>query len=243
MPDWPSDAPPLRIALLSDTHVAGPDMPPSRLRRIVRQVNALNPDLVLLAGDFTSDKRVATKRYDGVEALAPFADLRAPLGAVAVFGNHDHWRGLGEIEAGLHDAHVRVVQNSAMRIGPLSLGGVDDAFTAHDDVPATVRAMRRLPGARVLLTHSPDVVPTAPSDVTLILAGHTHCGQIQLPLIGVLSYASRYGARFGCGLTREGAKRVVTTGGLGTSGVPLRLGAVPDLWLLTLDAPRKKGAA
>lgn len=234
MPDWPPGAPPLRVALLTDIHVGGPDMPPSRLAHIVRQVNALKPDLVLLGGDFVSDKPVDTKEYSGVQALAPFAALTAPLGAVAGYGNHDHWRGLADIDAGLRAAHVRLLDNKAASIGPLSLGGVDDAFTGHDDLAATVTAMRKLAGAKVLLSHSPDVAPAAPGDVTLILAGHTHCGQIRLPWIGALYYESKYGARFACGLTKDGRKRVVTSAGLGTSIVPLRLGAVPDLWLLTL---------
>ena len=234
MPDWPSGAPPLRVALLSDIHVAGPDMPPERLAKIVAQVNRLEPDLMLIAGDFTSDKQPATRRYSGAEATAPLAGLKAQLGTIAVPGNHDHWRGLPEIEQGLVAAHVRLLRNKAISIGPLSLGGVDDAFTGSDDVAATVAAMRSHSGAKLLLSHSPDVVPATPSDVTLILAGHTHCGQIRLPLIGAISYQSKYGERFACGLSRDGAKRVVTSGGLGTSVLPLRLGAPPEIWLLTL---------
>src|SRR5690348_3968288 len=138
MPDWPAGAPPLQVALLADLHVGGPDMSPSRVRRIVREVNALGPDLVLLAGDFTSDKRLMTKHYAATEAIAPLAGLRAPLGSVAVLGNHDHWRGLGDIVPALSAAHIRVLDNDAMRIGPLDLGGVDDAFTGHDDVAATL---------------------------------------------------------------------------------------------------------
>ena len=73
MRDWPADAPPMRVLLLSDLHVAGPDMPPSRVARIVEQVNALKPDLVLFAGDFVSDKRTATHHYSAAEGLAPLA--------------------------------------------------------------------------------------------------------------------------------------------------------------------------
>lgn len=71
-----------------------------------------------------------------------------------------------------------------------------------------------------------------------MLAGHTHCGQIRLPLIGALSYESDYGDRFSCGLKVEGRRRIVITAGLGTSVLPLRLGAPPDLWLLTLGPGR-----
>ncbi|MCP3732289.1 metallophosphoesterase [Sphingomonas sp. MG17] len=86
MASWPAGAPPLRIALLSDIHVAGPDMPPARLERIVAQVNALKPDLVLIAGDLVSDKRVASHRYPVDEAVAPLRNLTPRLGVVAVLG-------------------------------------------------------------------------------------------------------------------------------------------------------------
>ena len=244
LPGWPAGAAPVRVALLTDVHVAGPDMSPSRVARIVGQVNRLRPDLVLFGGDFVSDKRVPTRRYAGMEALAPLAALRAPLGVVAVLGNHDHWRSETEIVRALQHANVRILDNAAVTVGPLALGGVDDAFTGRADVRRTTTAMRTLKGARVLLSHSPDVAPAVPPDVTLLLAGHTHCGQIRLPLIGALSYMSDYGDRFACGLTRNGALRVVTSAGLGTSVLPLRLGAVPDLWLLELrpQAPSRRAA-
>jgi len=87
----------------------------------------------------------------------------------------------------------------------------------------------------MLLSHSPDIMPRVPDDVSLVLAGHTHCGQIRLPLIGAVSTMSDHGQRYGCGLVRDGPKRAVISAGLGTSILPLRLGAVPDIWLLTLS--------
>jgi predicted MPP superfamily phosphohydrolase len=240
LPEWPTGAPPIQAVFLSDSHVGGPDMPPGRLSRIIDRVNALGPDLVLIGGDFVSDKRSSTKRYTGVEAIAPFAKLQARLGVFAVYGNHDHWRGLPDIRAGLDAAHIRLIENNALSVGPLSLGGADDAFTGHEDVQATVDAMRRQPGARILLSHSPDVVPSVPPDVTLILAGHTHCGQIRLAFIGAVSTMSDYGDRYACGLTVDGPKRVITSAGLGTSILPFRIGAVPDLWVVTLGPSKTR---
>jgi predicted MPP superfamily phosphohydrolase len=234
MPDWPSGAAPLRVALLSDIHVAGPDMPPKRLARIVQQVNALRPDVVLLAGDFVSDKRLATKTYSGREGLAPLSRLRARSGIYAVLGNHDHWRNAVEVSQALRRAKIRILTNEAVTLGGMRLGGVDDEYTGHAHVAETVSAIRSGKGARVLLSHSPDITAAAPKDVTLVLAGHTHCGQIRLPFYGPLAYVTKYGPRFNCGLIIEGQKRVVVTAGIGTSVFPLRLGAPPDLWLLTL---------
>src|SRR3954465_741297 len=86
LPGWPAGAPPVRALLMSDLHVAGPDMPPERLARIVAQANALRPDIVLIAGDFVSDKGASTRAYSFEEAVAPLAGLRSRLGTVAVLG-------------------------------------------------------------------------------------------------------------------------------------------------------------
>src|SRR3569623_482602 len=80
LPGWPAGTPPLRALLMSDLHVAGPDMPPERVARIVAQANALRPDIVLIAGDFISDRRGSTRSYSFAEAVVPLAGLRARLG-------------------------------------------------------------------------------------------------------------------------------------------------------------------
>lgn len=238
---WPAGAAPVRVVLISDIHVAGPDMPPERVARIVGRINALHPDLVLIAGDLVSDRNLATRHNSMAEAVAPLAGLRARYGAVAVLGNHDHWRDAGQAHAALARAGVRVLDNGALEAGPLAVGGVDDDFTGHADLAAAVARMRALPGARILLSHSPDPFPDLPADVGLMLAGHTHCGQVRLPFVGALKTMSRYGQRYACGLIRENGRVLIVTAGLGTSGVPLRLGAVPDLWLVTVG-PRSTAA-
>jgi predicted MPP superfamily phosphohydrolase len=227
-------ADPIRAVLISDIHVGGPDMPPQRLERIVGQVNALGPDLVLIAGDLVTDKRLSTRHYSMAEAVAPLAGLRPRIGSFAVLGNHDHWRDAGQARAELRRAGIRVLDNDAAQAGPIALGGVDDDFTGHADVPRTVARLRALAGPRILLSHSPDPFPRLPADVPLMLAGHTHCGQVSLPLIGPLKTMSDYGDRYACGRIDEGGRTLVVSAGLGTSGITLRLGAVPDLWVVEL---------
>lgn len=229
---WPAEAPPLRLLLISDIHVGGPDMPPARLRRIVGQINRLAPDIVLIAGDLVTDKRLATRHYSHDDAVAPLAGLRPRLATVAVLGNHDHWRDAAAARRALAQAGIRLLENQAVQLGPLAIGGLDDDFTDRADVPATLAALRRLQGPRLILSHSPDPFPDLGPDIFLMLAGHTHCGQIAPPLIGPLSTMSDYGHRYACGVVREGSKTLVVTAGLGTSGIPLRLGAVPDMWLV-----------
>lgn len=233
--DWPADAPALRLLLISDTHVAGPDMPPERLRAILRRLNRLQPDLILLAGDFHSGKTVATRHYSAAELTAPFAEAKARLGVVAVLGNHDYWFQPEPIAQGLRAAGVTVLRNEAIRRGPLIIGGVDDAVTHHANLKRSYAAMDALgAGPRILVSHSPDVLPDLPSPVAAVFAGHTHCGQIVLPVVGALSYASRYGDRFACGAIRDHGQMLFVGAGLGTSILPLRYGAPPDVWLVTL---------
>lgn len=229
---WPAGERPLRLLLISDVHVGGPDMPPARLRRIVAQINRLAPDIVLIAGDLVTDKRLATRHYSHDEAVAPLAGLRPRLATIAVLGNHDHWRDAAAARRALARAGIRLLENQAVQVGPVAVGGLDDDFTDRADVPATLVALRGLKGPRLILSHSPDPFPDLGPDVFLMLAGHTHCGQIAPPLIGPLSTMSDYGHRYACGLVREGGRILVVTAGLGTSGIPLRLGAVPDMWLV-----------
>ena len=232
--DWPDGAPPLRVLHISDIHVAGPDMPPERLARLVKQLNALNPDVITIGGDLVSEKRTATHIYSAEEVVAPLGGLRAPLGVIVAPGNHDHSFDMAAIYRELKRWGIIVLANQAMRVGPIVLGGVDDDYSGHDDVPATFAAMDTMgKGPRVLLTHSPDIVPDLPTPVGSILAGHTHCGQIVLPIIGPISFASRYGDRYACGLMVDTNGTVIVGAGLGTSILPLRYGAPPDVWLVT----------
>ena len=233
--DWPAGEPPLKLLLLSDIHVAGPDMPPERLARIVAQLNRLRPDLVLIAGDLVSEKRSATHIYTAAEVVAPLGKLRAPLGVVVAPGNHDHWFKPDALRGELEQRGLRVLQNEAVKLGPLIVGGVDDDYSGHDDVPATLAAIDRLgPGVPLLLTHSPDIIPDVKRSVAAIFAGHTHCGQIRLPFVGALTYVSRYGDRFACGDMTDKGQRVFVGAGLGTSLLPLRYLTPPDAWLVTL---------
>jgi uncharacterized protein len=239
---WPQGARPVRILFAADIHVQGPDMPPERLQRLVERMNALGPDLVLLGGDFIGDRQLATRYYSFPEAMAPLGALRAPLGVYAVLGNHEYWSDGPAAARALRDVGVTLLANEAVRAGPIALGGIDDEHTDHADPDRTVAAVRALGGAPVLFTHGPDPFPDLPADMPLLLAGHTHCGQIVLPFYGPLATASEYGDRYACGVVREGGRTLIVSAGLGASVLPFRLGAPPDLWLVEIGGVRP-GAA
>ncbi|MBC9033256.1 metallophosphoesterase [Sphingomonas sp. JC676] len=235
VPGWPAGAAPLRVALISDVHVQGPDMPPERVARIVEQVNAQHPDIVLLAGDFVGDRVLGTRDYSDAEIAAPLARLSAPLGVYAVLGNHDYtYRGIPRMWEALERVGIRVLDNRVQHVGVLTLAGIGDVHSGHAAVPAVVLAAARMPGPILAFMHSPDVIPRLPSQFGVVLAGHTHCGQIVLPWYGQLASASRYGDRYRCGVIHESGRTIVVGAGWGTSIVPFRLGAPPDWWLVTV---------
>lgn len=235
LPDWPAGVKPIHAVLISDLHLDGQTMDEARLDRIVAQINTLNPDIVLLAGDYIYGHDPAGAKKFGPGLVAPLLKLNPPLGVVAVLGNHDQWTGVDTVRSLLARARVTVLENDVAARGPLAIGGVGDRYSGYDNLAMTVAKLRQFGGARILLTHSPDIAPDMPADITLLLAGHTHCGQVVLPLWGPVSDVSRYGSRYRCGIRVEGKRTVVVTAGLGTSGpMALRLNAPPDLWLLTL---------
>ncbi|HEX4736373.1 MAG TPA: metallophosphoesterase [Allosphingosinicella sp.] len=236
LPGWPPGRPPLKLLLLADLHVEAPETGARRVASIADQIDALHPDIIIAAGDFVGSR---AERTDFPERVLPvLAKLSAPLGVYAVLGNHDHMAGSTRIAAILGRAHVRVIGDSPIQAGPLVIGGLDDYTKGWDrsiaDETALYRRMRLLPGARVLVAHSPDQFPRVPLDIPLMLAGHTHCGQIALPFFGPLLTGSDYGRRYACGIIREHGSVLVVTAGLGTSHVPLRFGAPPDIWLIEL---------
>jgi predicted MPP superfamily phosphohydrolase len=239
----PAGARPVTIALLSDLHPARPNMPLQRLARVVAEVNALHPDVVVLAGDFVADPGLGMHPYPIPAAIAPLGNLRAPLGVFAVLGNHDSWDGRAAVRRELVRQGITVLGNAARQAGPLAIGGLDDLITGHAHLAPTLAAMRKLHGGRVLISHSPDAFARLPANLGLMLAGHTHCGQIQLfgwaPVTN-----SRYGQRYVCGMVHERGNTLIVTAGLGTSVIPVRLGARPDVWLIEVrPQPAAKMAA
>ncbi|MGH6613227.1 metallophosphoesterase [Sphingomonas sp.] len=243
LPGLTAGSSPIQVALLSDIHLGNRGMEQGRLANIVDQVTAARPDLILIAGDF-----VTGHDAEGIEAraaglTAPLSRLRAPLGVFAVLGNHDHWTSPAAVRSALQKAGIIILENQAERRGPLAIIGIGDRFSGHDDIARSIAAARRVGGAPIIVTHSPDIASTLPAGFPLVLAGHTHCGQLVLPWIGpLLTRAPRdhwrplYTLRYRCGLISDPGRLTVVTAGLGSGSAPIRLGAMPDWWLLTLHS-------
>ena len=231
----------LKIALVADIHAGAPWIGPEKLARVVKEVNATKPDLILLAGDFIAE-------VHGGRTLAPsetgrlLAGLAAPLGTFAVLGNHDYTFNPGLVADGLEGNGIRVLEGSGLDLSwhghPFRLAGVGDLNLTHADPLAGLMDLQAAEPV-LFLTHNPDLFyrPSVPLPVTLMLAGHTHGGQVALPLIGALYYSADCKAKCLKGLApRDGSRSLYVTTGIGTSQWPIRFGVPPEIVVLTLRA-------
>lgn len=240
--DLPRELEGLRIAFMADLH-AGPFTPNDYLAEVARQVNAMQPDLVLIPGDFV-DKH--GRYFD--DAARMLSTLRPTLGTFGTLGNHDHWEGTALAHRKLTEAGVTLIDNDRVfltrdrrvtkqpQADALALAGVGDLWV---DKPDLARALRDVPASmpRLLLSHNPDFAEEAPDKtarVDLMLSGHTHGGQMRVPLLGTPFLPSRYGQKYASGLVQGPAWPVYVTRGIGVAGSPVRLGVRPELTLLTL---------
>lgn len=233
LPHWPRGASPVRVLLMSDIHLGNWSMGVSRLNRIVDEANALHPDLVILAGDFLAGYDNTPNRADRL--IQPLSRLHAPLGVVAVSGNHDRSGDAAVVVQALTQAGATVLLDQAVRRGPLAIGGAINGYDIRHLI-TTADQLRLIGGAPILIAHEPDDAAKRPIDMPLMLVGHTHCGQVVLPLIGPLTPGIVKDQRYLCGAVRDEPGMTIVTGGLGTSDAPFRFGAPPDMWLITLGA-------
>ena len=246
-PAWPSGHR-LSITVIADIHAGGPNMTVSHVRRMVDTANELKSDLVVLLGDYIATYRFVDVRMPNRIWAAELARLSAPLGTWAVLGNHDWWHDPAGIRTSLTAVGISVLENDAVLLGPEGarfwLAGLGDQrayrlghgrFRGVDDLPRTLSQIRT-GDPIVLLAHEPDIFAHLPERIALTLAGHTHGGQIRLPLIWPAFVPSKYGARYAYGHVVEDGRHLIVSGGLGTSFIPARLGVPPEVVQVVLGA-------
>jgi predicted MPP superfamily phosphohydrolase len=239
----------LTLVQLSDLHV-GPFVDAGVVRNVVRMTNDLAPDVVVLTGDFV----YRSAQYSPACARE-LRSLRARHGVYAVLGNHDVWTDANEVAGNLTDAGVTVLRNqrTAVEAGGarLWLLGLDDAgYTGRigDSFrpfrlrwqPAAQALERLLDGLpetepRVLLVHNPDFTEMMPAgQIDLTLCGHTHGGQVRLPLIGAPVMPSCFGQKYARGLVRNANTLVYVNRGIGMTALPVRFNCRPEITVLRL---------
>lgn len=236
---WPVRFDGFTVALLSDFHY-DPLFSVHPLRSAIGMVNALHPDLIALTGDFVS---VPLFGHSAAAAAAaePCAQLlrqmQAPHGLWAVLGNHDAFTDPDRVTDALHGAGIKVLSNQSLPIerdgARFWLGGVDDLLGQTADLDAT---LHNVPAdeAAILLAHEPDYADyVAGYPVDLQLSGHSHGGQVRLPLAGPL-FLPELAKKYVWGLYKISNLTLYTNPGLGTVNIPVRMNCPPEITLLTL---------
>ena len=241
---------PVSIAIASDFHV-GPYKGAAYMRRVVDKLLALEPDVILLPGDFLFDETAE------MELLRPLALLRAPLGVFAVSGNHDAGNYLTrdkrpfhvqdrvpELAKFLRGLGITVLRNEHVVLSRdgvplLTLAGIDELWMPESDLDRAYEgASSELP--LLLLSHQPEVIlDTRSAQADLIVSGHTHGGQVRLPFIGPLAgMPSKLGRAYDRGLfTLQNGTRLFITQGAGESLVRARLFCPPEIVFFEISAP------
>jgi predicted MPP superfamily phosphohydrolase len=237
MYNWPRELDGLKVAVLSDIHAGGSFINDKKLHSIVDRTNALHPDLIVILGDYMSSNGWTSRRVEPEVFGAVLKNFNAPLGTYSVLGNHDWWYKGSKVRAGLEQNGIKVLEDEVLQIEArgvsLWLVGLADLWTRPQRIEQTIA---KVPEGQTMiaLTHNPDIFPNVPERVTLLLAGHTHGGQVRFPFFGSVVESSRYGDRYERGHVFENNHHLFVTTGIGTSIVPVRFGVTPEIVLLTL---------
>lgn len=234
---YPGLARELRLIVMSDLQPAGPHQSAARIADLVGRMNDEAGHAVLLLGDFVVRRRLSTTFIHPSDSVALLGRLSAPMGVFAVLGNHDWgWNGR-EMRRLMEDQGITVLEDRAVRVEAdgqaLWVAGLSDPTTQRYDLAAALAGTNGT-APTVLLSHSPDVFPEVPAGVALTLAGHTHGGQVNLPLLGRRVVPSRFGERYAYGLIEEEGRHLYVTSGIGTSILPVRFRAPPEIAVVTL---------
>jgi predicted MPP superfamily phosphohydrolase len=239
LPRWPAACDGIRVAVLADLHEGSPFNGLDKLDYIVARTQAARPDLILLAGDYVIHGVLGGTFIDPETMVPLLRRLSAPMGVVAVLGNHDHWFNPTVVRRALESAGIPVLEDAAMPVGTdacrLWVAGISDLWTAAHDVS---KALASVPSDAtvVALTHNPDVFADMPERVVLTIAGHTHGGQVYIPFIGRPVVPSRYGQRYAIGHVIENGRHLFVSSGLGTSILPIRFLVPPEISVLRMRA-------
>jgi predicted MPP superfamily phosphohydrolase len=227
-----------RIAQISDLH-CGPFASGRRVERWVATTNRLEADLIAVTGDLIA----SGSEYVDTVARA-LGGLRARDGAFAAMGNHDYFGDGEAMVSALEGAGLTVLRNRGVELrrgaAAIWLAGVDDTWTRRHDLGRALAG--RPPGMpAVLLALDPVLFPDAAErGVDLVLSGHTHGGQVAVPLLARKLNLARLITRFTSGVYRSGSTTLYVNRGLGTTGPPVRLAVAPEIAVLTL---RRSAAA
>ena len=238
---WPAACDGLRLDHVSDVHTGSPNNGLDNLDRVVARLVASDSDAVVMTGDYVILSVLGGTYIPAATSAPHWRALTSRKPVYAVLGNHDWWKGGLDVRRQLEAAGVVVLEDEATRTTirgcPLWIVGVGDLWTARHDVRKAFSAIDDDAPA-IAITHNPAILPDIPLRASLVLAGHTHGGQISLPFVGQPATWGKPENRYIRGFYAEGGRELFVSPGIGTSILPMRLGVPPEISRLTLRAAR-----
>lgn len=217
----------IKIVFASDFHIKPYGQ--KRLEKVVELINEQNPDIVVSAGDFVCGHTEKSTMHPQ-KITEGLSKVKSKHGFYTTLGNHDGWYDRWYIKELLEAKNIKVLNNKNVKLNvngkEIYIAGVEDMMTAFPDVDDALKATK---SPTILLTHTPDIFPEVPKSVNLTLAGHTHGGQVRLPIVGPLFTASNYGNKYAIGMIEENDKKLITTRGIGVSILPFRFNCTPEI--------------
>jgi predicted MPP superfamily phosphohydrolase len=224
----------LRVALVADLHFGGIHLSPGRVREIVKRINREQVDVTLIPGDFINGHTARAEMI--TEDLAEISDSFLALQAinsrlVATLGNHDTWHGVEAVRVSLERVGFVVLDNQSLRIDGFCYVGLADSDTASPSRDAFNGC--ETGDTIIALMHSPDARHLLPGNTALAVAGHTHGGQVNLPILGRAVTSTQCGKPCAYGLIQNRPPLIVSSG-IGTSILPIRFRAAPEIVIIDL---------
>lgn len=242
----------LKIAAISDIHGGSNFITEEKIRRVVEKANEQNPDLIVLLGDFVSEYHSdPTLLKMPMPTIADnLVGLKAKYGVFAVIGNHDYDYNPAIVKAELERVGIRVLDGEAASVSVngenLIVLGLPEiiryaSWEKYSNDAKMALAKTEGKGSVLALIHNPDAIVMTTGkllideNLRLVLAGHTHGGQVRLPFIGSPVVPSNFGQKYALGLIKENNIDLFVTTGVGTSILPVRFGVPPEISVLTIS--------
>ena len=240
---WPGHCRDLRIAVLGDFQVGAPWFKIKHLDRVVQRVNAMEPDIVVLLGDYVIEGVLFGRFVQPPEIARSLSRLTARHGVYSVLGNHDWWHDGEEIRRELEAAGIRVLENEAAPIdlpeARIWIAGLADESTRE---PCMTTTFGPIPVGEpvIALAHDPLTFFDIPDQAVVTFAGHTHGGQVCLPGGYPIVTHSLAEKRFAAGHWTLGGMKGYTSRGAGVSGLPVRFNCRGEVTIFTLRSAQEE---
>lgn len=228
----------MKIVQFSDTHL-GPFYSIDQLSEVIEKINATKPDIVLFTGDLLDEPN----KFPFPKIIPPIlSQLHAPSGKFCIYGNHDHGGYGTEIyKEIMEQGGFTLLKNDSSIISKneenIVIAGLDDAMLGKPDYSHTFSSLSPESLFTILLVHEPDVAPqTAHHGAHIQLSGHSHGGQIQMPFLGPI-ITPPLGSKYYEGIHTIDNLTLYVNRGLGTTRLPFRFFATPEISVYTLKSP------